>query len=178
MIKEDIMKRFVIALLATAFILGIGIGSASAASSSTSLKQGEVGMSVDVNNDFVLSGRYFILNDLAVIAQFGFGIKGEDGEGTDIGIGGGVRKYLRTDDLAPFVGGSIFYRSTQDGDVKNLAVLGEFGAEYFLHKQFSVEGSVGFGYLRDETTNAVGTTTTVTTVGTQRFGLSLNFYFF
>ncbi len=175
MIEEDYMKRVIIAAAAAVLILGIGIGSASAANS---LKRGEVGMSVDVNNDFVLGGRYFILNDLAVIGQFGFGIKGEDGEGTDIGIGGGVRKYLKNDDLAPFVGGSIFYRSTQDGDVKNLAVLGEFGAEYFLHKQFSVEGSVGFGYLRDETTNAVGAKTTVTTVGTQRFGLSLNFYFF
>ncbi len=169
------MKRLVIVILAAAMILGIGIGSASAANS---LKRGEVGMSVDVNNDFVLSARYFILNDLAVIGQFGFGVKGEDGEGTDFGIGGGVRKYPKMDDLAPFVGGTIFYRTTDDNNVKNLAVLGEFGAEYFLHKQFSVEGSVGFGYLRDETTNAVGTKTTVTTVGTQRFGLSLNFYFF
>lgn len=169
------MKRLVIVILAVALIFGISIGSASAANG---LKQGQVGMSVDVNNDFVLSGRYFVMDDLAVIGQFGFGIKGEDGKGTDIGIGGGVRKYLSKDDLAPFVGGTIFYRSTNDSDVTSLAVLGEFGAEYFLHKQFSVEGSVGFGYLRDETTNGAGTTTTVTTVGTQRVGLSLNFYFF
>jgi len=169
------MKRLVIIVLAVAMIIGIGIGSASAANG---LKQGQVGMSVDVNNDFILSGRYFVMNDLAIIGQFGFGVKGEDGEGTDFGIGGGVRKYLKIDDLAPFVGGTIFYRTTEDGDVNNLAVLGEFGAEYFLHKQFSVEGSVGFGYLRDETTSAAGTKTTVTTVGTQRFGLSLNFYFF
>ncbi len=169
------MKRLVIVVLAVALIFGIGIGNASAANS---LKQGSAGMSVDVNNDFVLSGRFFVLNDLAVIGQFGFGIKGEDGEGTDFGIGGGVRKYLKVDDLAPFVGGNIFYRTTNDGDVTSLSVLGIFGAEYFLHKQFSVEGTVGFGYLRDETTNAAGTKTTVTTVGTQRLGLSLNFYFF
>ncbi len=174
-LEEENMKRLVIAVLAGALIFGIGIGTASAANG---LKAGQVGMSVDVNNDFVLSGRYFFTDDLALIAQFGFGIKGDDGSGTDIGLGASVRKYLSTkEDLAPFVDGNIFYKSTEDGDVTSLAVLAEFGAEYFLHKQFSVEGRIGFGYQRDETTFA-GTTTTITTVGTQRFGLSLNYYFF
>jgi hypothetical protein len=178
MLEEENMKRFVIVILAVALIFGISIGKASAANG---LKQGQFGMSVDVNNDFILSGRYFLMNDLAVIGQFGFGINGDDGDGTDIGIGAGIRKYITKDDLAPFVGGTIFYRNTEEGlnqvDQKDLSILAEFGAEYFLHKQFSVEGSVGLGYLSRETKFA-GTTTTVTTFGTQRLGLSLNFYFF
>ncbi len=175
-IEEEYMKRLVIVALSVALILGIGIGTAAAAT--TSLKQGTMGLSVDVNNDFVMEGRFFVQNDLAILADFGFGIKGDDGEGTDIGLGAGIRKYLRTEDLAPFVGGTVFYSSTQDGNVKNLAILGMFGAEYFLHKQFSVEGSVGFGYSSEETKNPVtGASTTVTNIGTERLGLSLNFYF-
>jgi hypothetical protein len=175
MIKEARMRRLVSVVLGIALIFGIGIGTAAAATNS--LKEGTLGLSVDVNNDFILQGRYFILNDFAVLGEFGFGIKGDDGEGTDIGLGVGIRKYLRTEDLAPFVGGTIFYSSTQDGDLKNFALLGIFGAEYFLHKQFSVEGSVGLGYSSEETKNAAGTTTTITNFGTQRFGLALNFYF-
>ncbi len=169
------MRRLIIVVLSIALIFGIGIGTAAAAT--TSLKQGTAGISVDVNNDFVLEGRYFVMDDMAVLGQFGFGIKGDDGKGTDIGLGVGIRKYLRMEDLAPFVGGTIFYSSTQDGDVKDFALLGIFGAEYFLYKQFSVEGSVGFGYSSEDTKNAAGTTTTITNFGTQRFGLALNFYF-
>ncbi len=176
MIEEEHMRRLITVVLAAALIFGIGIGTASAATNS--LKQGTVGLSVDVNNDFILEGRFFVLNDLAILGQFGFGIKGEDGEGTDIGLGVGIRKYLRSEDLAPFVGGNIFYSSTEDGNVKDLSILGLFGAEYFLHKQFSVEGNVGFGYTSEETKNPVtGTKTTITNVGTARLGLSLNFYF-
>jgi hypothetical protein len=35
--------------------------------------------------------------------------------------------------------------------------MGELGAEYFLHKQFSIEGSVGFGYTSSETETTTGT---------------------
>src|SRR5512146_2579810 len=111
MIEEETMKRLVIVILAVALIFGISVGNASAANG---LKEGQVGMSVDVNNDFILSGRYFLTNDLAVIGQFGFGINGNDGDGTDIGIGASVRKYITKDDLAPFVAGTIFYRSTEE----------------------------------------------------------------
>jgi hypothetical protein len=59
---------------------------------------------------------------------------------------------------------------------------GIFGAEYFLHRQFSAEGSVGFGYTSSETetTTVAGAVTTNfkdTTIGTQRVALSFNFYF-
>ena len=173
------MKRFFAIVLATAvMIVGIGIGAASAANS---LKQGSAGLSVDVNDDFIISGRFFVMDDVAVLAGLGFGVKGGDADGTDFGILVGARKYLKVDDFAPFVGGTLFYSTTQDGDDKDLSVLGVLGAEYFMHKQFSIEGNVGFGYLSQERRVAAGTTTTTfkeTTIGTQRFGVSLNFYFF
>jgi len=175
------MKKIVVVALALVMVMGIGIGSASAANS---LKQGTFGMNVDVNEDFVLTGKFLIMNDLAVLAAFGIGIKGADGDGTDVGVGGGVRKYLKVDDFAPFVGGTLFYRTTDDGDVKNLSLMAEFGAEYFLHKQFSFEGKVGFGYTQQETktttTTAAGAVTTnnkVTNIGTDRATISFNFYF-
>jgi len=65
-----------------------------------------------------------------------------------------------------------------------MSIIGEFGAEYFLHRQFSVEGSIGFGYTSSETETTTGTgagavTTNFkdTTIGTQRVALSFNFYF-
>lgn len=168
------MKRLGIIVLAAVMIVGIGFGSASAANS---IKQGSAGINVDVDDSFVVSGKYFIMKDLAVLAGFGIGVKGADADGTDVGIAGGARKYLKTDDFAPFVGGFLAYATTEDGDRKDLSLMGEFGAEYFLHKQFSIEGSVGFGYTEQKTKTAAGGTFKETNVGTERFGFSLNFYF-
>jgi len=178
------MKRFLIVVVALAMVMGIGIASASAANS---LKEGTIGFNVDAlnsNNSFVISGKYFVLKDFAVLAGFGFGAKGGDANGTDLGISVGARKYLKIDDFAPFAGGSIFYSNTKDGDQKDMSIIGEFGAEYFLHRQFSVEGSIGFGYTSSETETTTGTgagavTTNFkdTTIGTQRVALSFNFYF-
>ncbi len=129
------------------------------ASAANSLHEGTIGFNIDAvnsSNSFILTGKYFVLNDLAVLAGFGFGAKGGDASGTDFGIGAGVRKYLKTEDFAPFAGGSIFYSTTKDGDQKDFSLLGEFGAEYFLHKQFSVEGSIGFGYTSSETDTGGG----------------------
>jgi hypothetical protein len=174
------MKNVVIVALVMAMVLGAGIGSASAANS---LQQGTFGINIDAvnsNENFVITGKYFLLKDLAVLAGFGFGVKGGDADGTDFGIGGGIRKYLKTDDFAPFVGGGFFYSDTRDGDQTDLIIFGELGAEYFLHKQFSVEGSVGVGYQSSETETTAGNVRTnykETTFGTIRSAISVNFYF-
>ena len=169
------MKRTIIVALVSIMILSIGVGSASAVNS---LKQGTVGLNVNVNDDFLLSGKYFIMKDVAVLAGLGIGIKGGDAKGTDIGLGAGARKYLKTDDFAPFVGGFLLYSSTRDSNQKTLSLMGEFGAEYFLHKEFSIEGSAGFGYQETKTSPPVSNPSQKeTTIGTHRFGLSLNFYF-
>lgn len=169
------------------------------ASAANSLKQGTFGFNVDVNNNvfglnsdvdnnFVLTGKYFIYHDFAVLAGAGIGIRGADADGVDVGVTAGVRKYLKVDDFAPFVGGSFFYSNTKDGDAQDFSLVGEAGAEYFLHRQFSIEGKVGVGYVSRETktttTAAQGgqliTTTTTrreSDLGTERLGISFNFYF-
>jgi hypothetical protein len=183
--RRNKMKKLIVVAVALVMVMGIGIGNASAANS---LKQGAIGMNVDVSENFVLTGKYLVMNDLAVLAAFGVGKKGADAKGTDVGIGGGARKYLKMDDFAPFVGGTLFYSTTEDGNTKNLSLMGEFGAEYFLAKQFSIEGKVGFGYTQQETkepgTTLVGgvlvpTTNNVkrTNIGTDRSAISFNYYF-
>jgi len=174
------MKKVVIVAVVMAMVMGIGIGSASAANS---LQKGTIGFNINAVNsseDFVITGKYFVLKDLAVLAGFGFGAKGGDAKGTDLGIGAGIRKYLKIDDFAPFAGGSVFYAKTRDGAQKDMSIMGEFGAEYFLHKQFSVEGSIGLGYTSSETETTTGAVTTKnkdTTIGTQKTAISFNFYF-
>jgi hypothetical protein len=190
------MKKLTVVVLILVLAAALWPGNASAANS---LKQGTLGFNVDVNNNsfglngdvdnnFVLTGKFFVLNDFAVLAGFGMGIRGADAKGVDLGITVGARKYLKVDDFAPFIGGSFFYSQTRDGDVKDFSLLGEAGAEYFLHKQFSIEGRVGFGYSSRETTTTtttpqagflVQTTTTEksTDIGTERLGISFNFYF-
>ena len=174
------MKKGVIVALVMAMVMGIWIGNASAANS---VQKGTIGFNLNAVNSsdsFVLTGKYFVLKDMAILAGFGFGVKGGDADGTDFGIGAGLRKYLKIDDFAPFAGGGIFYSTTRDGDQKDVSIIAEFGAEYYLHKQFSVEGSIGFGYTSSETETTVGAVKNKykdTTIGTQKAALSVNFYF-
>lgn len=186
------MKKLAVVALVLALAAFILPGSASAANS---LKQGTFGFNVDVNNNFfglnsdvdnnfVLTGKFFIQNDLAALAGFGIGIRGADANGVDVGVSAGIRKYLKVDDFAPFVGGVFFYSNTKDGDSQDVSVMAEAGAEYFLHKQFSIEGKVGVGYVSREskTTTTQGGFITTTTrresdLGTERLGISFNFYF-
>ncbi len=118
----------------------------------------------------------------------GFGLQMVDNGGpansksTNIGLMGGFRKYLRTDELAPFIGGRLQYLSTRNqatvSDVTDLSILAEAGAEYYLGKQFSLEGSVGAGYASQESKLVVGgTSTKATGLGTVTYNLSANFYF-
>jgi hypothetical protein len=168
------MNKLMVIVLALVMAIGFGAGSASAANS---LRQGAFGLNVDVNNDFVLTGKYFLTRDVAALASFGVGLRGGDESGTDIALGGGVRKYLKVEDFAPFVGGTIFYDSSRDQ--KSFSLLGEFGAEYFLDRQFSIEGKVGFGYTSETITTPGPASTSVKTTdfGTERAGISFNYYF-
>ena len=168
------MKKLMVVALMTVVMIGAFATNSPAANG---LKQGAFAFGVNVDDDFVLTGRYFVAQDLAILALFGLGQHGGDSSGTDFGLGVGIRKYLSTEDFAPFFGGVINYRkSTREDDLKEASIMGIFGAEYFFEKRFSVEGNVGFGYTSTETTPGA-TTRRDTNLGTQRFGLSLNFYF-
>lgn len=197
------MKRLVIIALTLAMVAGIGIGTASAANS---LEQGNINISVGMgdsifnhnttpevdstqdihpNNVVDLSARYLITKDLAIIGGFGLEVGSGDYESTYFSFTGGVRKYISTNDFAPFVGGQITYATYKADDTSGLVdvtvadlnaidLSAVFGAEYFVGPQFSLEGSVGigFGQVSNDLTN-----TDKTYFGTRTVGVKANFYF-
>ena len=181
------MKKVVIIMAAVAMFTGAGIGSASAAANtSSSLNAGAFGINVGFQDSssiggtgvIMISGKYLILNDLAVTAGFGIQASSGDLDADFFALSAGVRKYFRTDEFAPFIEGKFTYAS-EDIDIigvdKTTADFSaNFGAEYFLHKQFSIEGSVGlgFGTVHDKISGQ-----DYTYFGTHTVGLSANFYF-
>lgn len=81
------MKKLVGFALPIIIIMGIGSGSALAANS---LKDGTMGISVgfgdsvfgDINNSVIdITGRYFIIDDVALLAGFGIETHGGDADG-------------------------------------------------------------------------------------------------
>jgi hypothetical protein len=190
----DMMNR--ISLAGATLVLAIAAGNASAANS---LATGAMGLNVGFTNAtalsgsstpaaFMINGRYFIAKDTAVMAGVGLSINDSgvspNSKSTDVGFMAGIRKYLKTEDLAPFVGARFQYLSTQQGvggganDVTDFALEAEAGAEYFFAKQFSLEGSVGFGYSSSESQpSGGGATTKATSLGTTSYNVAANFYF-
>jgi len=166
--------------------------SASGAYAVNSLSKGTMGLNVGAggfsnanlhdgtseDQGFILTGRYFIQSDMAILGGFGLGIAGADAKGTDIGLIVGARKYLHVADFAPFVGGRLTYSSTNDSTVKTTQLMVEGGAEYFLAKNFSFEGRAGFGYSSvDVGAGGPVAQGKTTNIGTSTFGISFNFYF-
>lgn len=183
------MKRFALVVLAAALFLGIGIQNASA---DNSLKQGALslgvaisspvtnGATVNISSIPVIQGKYMLANDLGLLAGLGFGSKGGDLDGTDIDFLIGARKYLKTTDVAPFAGAKLIYSSRDDGgniDGSAIQFMVEFGAEAFLLKQFSIEGSVGVGFVSGDNKDNNGVKTDGTNFGTTNAGVSVNYYF-
>ena len=181
-----------ISLAGAALVLAMAAGHASAANS---MNTGTKGLNVGFSNatslgnigtpaTFMLNGRYFMAKDTAVLAGIGLSINDSgaaaNSKNTDIGFMGGIRKYLKTEDLAPFVGARFEYLSTRQGtnDVTDFYLGAEAGLEYFLAKQFSLEGSVGFGYESAESQPAAGgATTKATALGSRSYNIGANFYF-
>lgn len=180
------MKKFTLA--GAALVLAMSAGSAFAGP-----QDGNMGINVDFTNstsllgipsNFLLKGKYFISNDMAIQAGVGFR-RNDSGAvanstSTDVGFMGGFRKYLSQDDLAPFMGAKLQYLGVRQGtnDVTDVSLLVEGGAEYFMGKHFSLEGSVSAGY--DQATFkpvAGGASIKRTTLGTTAVNVSANFYF-
>jgi hypothetical protein len=188
------MKRLVIIALALVLVAGIGIGSASAANS---LEQGNISVGVGMgdsffnhNNEFFgptdvlnLNARYLITKDLAIVGGFGLEVGGGDFDSTYFSFTGGVRKYLSTNDFAPFVGGQLTYAAYEEEnpagatvvDLNMIDLSAMFGAEYFVGPKFSLEGSVGigFGQFNDD----INANSDRTVFGTRSVGVKANFYF-
>jgi hypothetical protein len=168
-------------------VLAISAGGALAAPA------GSFGINVDLTSsatplgtpaNFLLEGRYVVAKDTALLA--GIGIQMNDtgaatnNKYTNIGFMGGFRKYLKTEDFSPFVGGKLQYLSTRQAgnDVTDFVLMAEAGAEYFFGKYFSLEGSVGGGYASQESKPVGGALSTKAKgLGTATFNVSANFYF-
>jgi hypothetical protein len=179
------MKKFLIVSIVAGMVMVLGIGSAFAAGTDTSLKAGTFGFNVGFGDSslgntgvIMISGKYFLAGDLALIAGVGFQASSGDQDANFFGISAGVRKYLKIDQFAPFVEGRFTYVNERI-DINNIDrdtfdVSAVFGAEYFLNRQFSIEGSVGlgFGQVNDNISN-----NDYTYFGSRTVGVSANFYF-
>ena len=191
------MKKIAIVAVVVVMMMGLA-GSAFAANS---LAQGSKGISVGFGNDVFnqpnmptgpttntqnpvvdLSGRFFVAKDVALTLGAGLQLNSGDAEGTYLSLSFGARKYLSTNDFAPFVGGQVSYTTY---DAKNAAgakiadatifdLVGFVGAEYFFNKQFSVEGAIGLGLGQVSDDQANNDTTYL---GTRTLGVKANFYF-
>jgi len=179
------MKKFLIFSIVAGMVMVLGIGSALAAGTGTSLKTGTFGFNVGFGDSslgdtgvIMISGKYFLANDVALTAGIGLQASSGDLDADYFGISAGVRKYLRIDEFAPFVEGKLSYVTEhidiQGIDKDTFDVSAVFGAEYFLYKQFSIEGSVGlgFGSVDDNTSHK-----DYTYFGSRTVGISANFYF-
>ena len=176
------MKKFIVVATAVVVMMGLA-GSAFAANS---LQSGKFGLSVGFTNlsafpdgmENTIIGKMFLADDMALLLGFGFvNASGDPGmpDGTDFSFMLGARKYLKKDDFAPFIEGILVYMTQDSTGLDTIGVLGNFGAEYFLHKQFSLEGSVGIGLLQQETNT--GPNADSTQFGTTSLGVRANFYF-
>jgi hypothetical protein len=180
------MKKIVILALSIVVVTGIGIGSALAQNSLMATKMGiSVGLgdstSRDTNDSIIdITGKYFITDDMALLAGFGFETHGGDADGSYWGLTVGVRKYLDTGDFVLFIEGKLSYIEEDydfagvDIDTDTIDLSGGFGAEYFLHEQFSVEGSVGIGFGVEDDNH---THDDDVYFGTRTIALRANFYF-
>lgn len=157
--------------------------SGGSASSAHSLSAGNFGLNVTVAEQDpqgnvpvnpLISGRYFISKDMAILGGFGFLSGGPSSNTTTtLKLMAGARSYLKAESFAPFIGGRFAYTSTSGTPSSNAWTINvEGGAEYFLAKQFSVEGQAEFGYLSTESGGAKATY-----FGTSTARLSVNFYF-
>lgn len=182
------MKNITFTLAGAALVLVMSGGTASAAPTAKSF-----GINVDLTNatsplgtpaNFLVKGRYLITDDMAVLAGVGLQMNDSgaatNNKYTNIGFMGGFRKYLATEELSPFVGAKLQYLSTRQAgaDVTDLALTAEAGAEYFLGKHFSLEGSFGAGYSsRDSKPVGGAVSTKATGIGTFTYNVSANYYY-
>ena len=177
------MKK--IALVGATLALAMIAGSASAANA---MNTGTFGLNVSVvpvtlpftaNGATVSSpligGKYFVSKDMAILGGLGFASGGPSGNtSTVLALMAGVRKFTSTGDFAPFIGGRLDYVSASGTgpSSSDMTVQAQAGAEYFLAKQFSVEGNAGIGF---ESRSVAGTSASY--FGTATAGVSINLYF-
>jgi hypothetical protein len=184
------MQKVLVITLLLVMIAGPGASGAFAADGSTSLKAGALGFNVGTGDSVfgdtgvvTISGKYFILGDLAIMAGVGIQSSSGDLDANYYSMSVGLRKYVKADSFAPFIEGKFSYVNEKFQVPGNTADQTAFdfaaavGGEYFLHKQFSIEGAVGLGFGTVTVKNTGVPNQDYTYFGTRTMGLSANFYF-
>src|SRR5512145_3262082 len=105
------MKK--IAFAGTFLALALSAGSAFAGPTA-----GSIGLNADLvysgtplgtPTNFLVKGKYVITQDMAILAGLGLQMvdngAATNATSTNLGLMGGIRKYMKTDDFAPFFGG-------------------------------------------------------------------------
>lgn len=177
------MKKLVIVTVTLLMIMGLAGGAFAAGNFSKGNTAISVGFGDSIFGEtgaVMITGKYFIERDMALLAGFGFQTTSGDYDSNFFGFSVGVRKYLKTDDLATFAQGKLSYERLKQNlpgfdalDEKAIDISAGFGAEYFFSKQFSVEGSIGIGFGTVDEPND----TDYTYIGTRTVGVNANFYF-
>jgi hypothetical protein len=185
------MKKIAFIMILAAMFAELSNGSALAGpEGASSLKAGAIGFNVGVGDSVfgdtgvvTISGKYLILNDLAIMAGIGLQSSSGDLDANYYSMAAGVRKYFKTDDFAPFIEGRFTYVNEKyqlpgnSVDQTAFDFAAAFGAEYFLHRSFSIEGAVGLGFGTATIKNTGIPNQDYTYFGTRTMGLSANFYF-
>lgn len=183
------MKR--ITLVGATLILAMTVGSAAAqvrapaaaaSLTETGTNKGAIGIngSISNGNSSLILAKYFLSKEWALKAGLA-ALKTDDGAGTSNSsstfFGGviGVNKYWSRGVYAPFIG--IQTGRVRGNDTNTTAILTNFevqgGLEYFMHRNFSLQGQVGFGIETREVTGA----SRQTVFGTSGLNVSANIYF-
>lgn len=170
------MKKVVFAALVLA--MGMGIGTGNAFADGNGLAAGSKSLGVTTGTDTMITGKLGLAKDMALLAGLGLSTKSGDVKGTMLQLAGGIRKYLKVADFAPFAEGGFQIKSDTGGttETTGFGIFANVGAEYFFNKQFSVEGSAGVS-LSSNSSKTAGTTTSYTELSTQRGVVGFNFYF-
>jgi hypothetical protein len=139
------------------------------------LKRGAYGLQTGINGSTnTVGGVYNLAEDLRLGAILGFSSSSPSSGSstTTLNIGIGAAYYLGiTDNLSSFVGGQIGFGSVSNGGGSSFNICGQYGAEYFFSRRFSVSGYAQLGY------SSVGPSgATTSTFGTS-MGTALTFYF-
>ena len=131
-------------------VLGLLILVAAAASAENSLEAKTKALVVTPNGSTALSGKYMLSSDMGVNVSFGFMSAGVSGStSSTFSVGGGIQKYLKTGDVAPYVGAGVGFGtySPPVGDSQTtISLAGMFGVEAFILKNLSLSGQIQLGY--------------------------------
>jgi hypothetical protein len=101
-------------------------------------ENGKFGFGVSAFDNLVLTGRYWLGNDIALDAGFGF-----TSEFTDVFVlaGGLIKTIGGAENVYPYLGGRLVIAAVEEAVGEDeISLAGIFGAEFFAVRRFSLIG--------------------------------------